>query len=68
MLSPMKKTTDGKIELDKTSERKVPMKLQAGRSTQLPSALIYFYFGRYGHLLPNEFSTIPDNLPENTVY
>lgn len=67
MLSPMKKTIDGKIELDKTSEKKIPMKLQAGRSTQLPSALIYFYFGRYGHLLPNEFSTIPDNLPENTV-
>lgn len=67
MLSPMKKTIDGKIELDKTSEKKVPMKLQAGRSTQLPSALIYFYFGRYGHLLPNEFSSIPDNLPENTV-
>lgn len=67
MLSPMKKTTDGKIELDKSSEKKIPMKLQAARSTQLPSALIYFYFGRYGNRLPNEFSSIPDNLPENSV-
>ncbi|MBN9301645.1 MULTISPECIES: hypothetical protein [Dysgonomonas] len=67
LLSPMKKSADGKIELDKSSEKKVPMKLQAGRSTQLPSALIYFYYGRYGHLLPSEFSSIPDNLPENTI-
>lgn len=40
MLSPLKKT-EGRIELDKTSEKKVPLKQQAGLTTQLPSALIY---------------------------
>jgi hypothetical protein len=63
MLSPRKKT-DGRIELDKTSERKVPPKRQAGLSTQLPSAFIYLLFGLYGDLLPSEFSQIPDNLPD----
>jgi hypothetical protein len=63
MLSPRKKT-DGRIELDKTSERKVPPKRQAGLSTQLPSAFIYMLFGLYGDLLPSEFSQIPDNLPD----
>lgn len=67
MLSPMKKTADGRIELDKTSEKKVPMKLQGPRSTQLPSALIYFYYGRYADRLPNEFSKIPSDLPGNIV-
>jgi hypothetical protein len=47
MLSPLKKT-EGRIELDKSSEKKVPLKNQAGLTTQLPSALIYLLFGRYG--------------------
>lgn len=64
MLSP-RKYTDGKIELDKTSERKVPLHLQAGLTTQLPSALIYLLFGRYSERLPSEFSAIPDDLPDN---
>lgn len=64
MLSP-RKTTDGKIELDKSSERKVPLHLQAGLTTQLPSALIYLLYGRYADRLPSEFSQLPDNLPPN---
>lgn len=64
MLSPAKKT-DGKIELDKSSEVKIPIKNQAGLSTQLPSAAIYMFFGLYGDRLPAEFSNIPDDLPEN---
>lgn len=64
VLSPLKKT-DGRIELDKSSEKKVPLKNQAGLTTQLPSALIYLLFGRYGNKVMSELSSIPDNLPEN---
>lgn len=64
MLSPLKKT-EGRIELDKTSERKVALKHQAGLTTQLPSALIYLLFGRYGNKVLNELSSMPDNLPDN---
>lgn len=66
MLSPRKKT-DGKIELDKTSEKKVDIKYQAGLTTQLPSALIYLLYGLYSERMPNEFSAIPDNLPDNSM-
>lgn len=65
MLSPRKKNIDGRIELDKTSEVKVPLKLQAGLTTQLPSAFIYMLFGLYGDRLPSEFSNIPYDLPDN---
>lgn len=64
MLSPLKRT-DGRIELDKASERKVPLKHQAGLTTQLPSALIYLLFGRYGSKVLSELSSMPDNLPDN---
>jgi hypothetical protein len=64
MLSP-RKYTDGKIELDKTSERKVPLHLQAGMTTQLPSAFIYLLFGRYSERLPKEYSRLPVDLPGN---
>lgn len=64
MLSPLKKT-DGRIELDKTSETKIPLKNQAGLTTQLPSALIYLLFGRYGSKVQSELSSIPDDLPDN---
>lgn len=63
MLSPRKKT-DGRIELDKTSELKVPLKKQAGLTTQLPSALIYMLYGLYADRMPSELSNIPDDLPE----
>lgn len=64
MLSPLKQT-DGRIELDKTSEKKVPLRRQAGLTTQLPSALIYLLFGLYGEQLPKEFSQLPSDLPGN---
>lgn len=64
MLSP-RKYTDGKIELDKSSEKKVPLHLQAGLTTQLPSALIYLLYGRYSDRMPGEYSQLPDNLPGN---
>ena len=65
-LSPLKKT-DGRIELDKSSEVKVPLKHQAGLTTQLPSALIYLLFGLYGDRIQSELRNIPDDLPENLV-
>lgn len=66
MLSP-RKYTDGKIELDKTSERKVALHLQAGLTTQLPSALIYLLYGLYSDAMPSEYSAIPDDLPPNFI-
>lgn len=67
MMSPRKKT-DGRIELDKSSEVKIPYNKQAGLSTQLPSALIYLLYGLYGERLPSEFNDIPDNLPEISIH
>lgn len=66
MLSPRKKT-DGRIELDKTSEKKVPIKYQAGLTTQLPSTLIYLLHGLYYERMPSEYSAIPDDLPDNMM-
>lgn len=63
-LSPLKKT-DGKIELDKSSEVKVPLRRQAGLTTQIPSALIYLLHGHYWDRVCGELSNTPDNLPEN---
>ena len=64
MLSPLKKT-EGRIELDKSSEKTVPLKQQAGLTTQLSSAFIYLLFGRYGSKVQSELSSMPDNLPDN---
>lgn len=66
-LSPLKKT-DGRIELDKSSEKKVPLRRQAGLTTQIPSALIYLLYGRYGNSVMSELSSMPDNLPENITF
>ena len=65
-LSPLKRREDGRIELDKSSEVKVPLQYQAGLTTQLPSALIYLLFGLYSSNLPSEVNGIPD-LPNNIV-
>lgn len=64
-LSPLKRRDDGRIELDKSSEVKVPIQYQAGLTTQLPSALIYLLFGLYAEKLPSEISQnpiLPDNI------
>jgi hypothetical protein len=55
-LSPVDRR-DGKIALDKTSERKVPFIRQAALSTQLPSALMYLIYGHYSSYLPSEMKT-----------
>lgn len=64
LISPIIKK-NGSIELDKSSERKEPLRKQAGLTTQLPSAMIYLLYGLYGELAKNELSSIPDNLPDN---
>ena len=53
-LSPKKEGENGRIELDKSSEKKIAWQFQAGLTTQLPSALIYLLFGLYEKHLPGE--------------
>lgn len=67
MLSPLKRS-EGRIELDKSSERKIPYNRQAGLSTQLPSALIYALYGRYADKISSDLNTIPDDLPDNLLF
>jgi len=62
-LSP-RKETNGDIELDKSSEVKIPINLQAGLSTQIPSAFLYLIFGKYERYLPVGAGGVPA-LPEN---
>ncbi len=45
-LSPLKRAY-GTIELDKTSEIRVPLQHQAGLTTQIPSAMMYLVFGLF---------------------
>lgn len=63
-LSPLK-NTDGKIELDKSSEVKVDFPYQAGLTTQLPSAMTYGLYGLFSQFLPQNIrrqQTMPDNI------
>ena len=59
-LSPLKKTVDNRIELDKSSEVKVPLQYQAGLTTQLPSALLYLLYGHFADKLPKELANLPE--------
>lgn len=63
-LSPRKRT-NGRIELDKSSEVKIPLHRQAGLTTQIPSAFIYLMYGLYGDAVLNELTSIPDDIPDN---
>ncbi|GHV11750.1 hypothetical protein FACS1894162_7370 [Bacteroidia bacterium] len=49
--SPLKRN-EGRIELDKSSER-LPFEEQAYNSTQLATALMYLLYGKYSNLLPD---------------
>ena len=64
LISPLVKRGNV-IELDKSSEKKQPLKRQAGLTTQLPSAMIYLLYGLYGDLMKSHLSTFPDNIPSN---
>lgn len=64
LVSPLKSVA-GKIELDKSSEKKQSLRHQAGLTTQLPSALIYLLYGLYGDQMRKELSTFPTDLPDN---
>ena len=50
--SPLKRT-EGKIELDKSSEKLLDYKDQAFYSTQIASALMYLLWGEFSRLLPD---------------
>lgn len=54
------------VELDKSSEKKLPLNMQAGLSPQIPSALMYLVFGKYERYLPSSeyynYSPIPNNV------
>lgn len=63
-LSP-RKSTNGRIELDKSSEVKIPLHRQAGLTTQIPSAFIYLMYGLYGDAVLNELTSIPDDILDN---
>lgn len=64
LISPLKKT-EGKIELDKSSEKKEALKHQAALTTQLPSALIYLLYGLFSERASDILSNMPDDLPDN---
>jgi len=64
-VSPLLKT-DGKIDLDKSSEVKLDWRYQAGLSTQIPSALMYLIFGKFHKILPGVIKKTP-LLLENTI-
>jgi len=59
-MSPLKKTEDGNIELDKSSERKLDYEDQAWYSTQLPSALMYLIYGKYEKWTPSKENLMTD--------
>lgn len=61
-----KKEENGKIIMDKTSEKKIAWRFQAALSTQLSSAFMYILYGKYSKLLPDEMNRIP-NIPENVI-
>ena len=66
LISPLL-VKQGKIELDKSSEKKEALKRQAGLTTQLPSAMIYLLYGLYSDAVKGELSNFPTDLPSNIV-
>jgi len=63
-VSPIKDGSNP-IELDKSSEVKLPLHKQAGLSTQIPSALFYLLWGKFERFAFTT-STVP-RLPENSI-
>ncbi len=43
------------VELDKSSEKKIPLSQQADRTPQIPSALMYMVYGLYSRFLPSKY-------------
>jgi len=62
--SPIKKGSNP-IELDKSSEVKLPLNLQAGLSTQIPSGLFYLLWGKFEKFLSMANGSNSVNLPGN---
>jgi hypothetical protein len=59
-MSPLKKTDDGNIVLDKTSEKKLDYEDQAYWSTQIASAMTYLIHGKYEKWMPDGKREIKD--------
>lgn len=62
--SPLKKGANP-IELDKSSEVKLPLNLQAGLSTQIPSGMFYLLWGKFEKYLIMSNGANYGNLPGN---
>lgn len=60
-MSPLKKTDNGMIELDKSSEKRLDYPDQAWYSTQIPSALMYLVHGKYEKWIP-ETKNLPSDI------
>lgn len=52
-MSPLKRTEDGNIILDKSSEKKLDYEDQPYWSTQIASAMTYLIFGKYEKWMPD---------------
>ncbi len=62
-MSPLKKT-EGRTELDKSSEKKLDLEDQAFFSTQIGTSLMYLLFGEYEKCLPDNKSEMRDYSPQ----
>ncbi len=62
--SPIKKGSNP-IELDKSSEVKLPLHLQAGLSTQIPSGMFYLLWGKFEKFLIMAKGAFSGTLPGN---
>jgi hypothetical protein len=62
--APIKKGSNP-IELDKSSEVKLPLNLQAGLSTQIPSGMFYLLWGKFEKFLIMTKGAFSGNLPGN---
>nr|WP_321520604.1 hypothetical protein [uncultured Macellibacteroides sp.] len=61
--SPLKRT-EGRIVLDKSSERELPYEEQAMYSTQIFSAFTYLIYGEYKKILPE--GNVLDSMPNSS--
>lgn len=62
--APIKKGSNP-IELDKSSEVKLPLSLQAGLSTQIPSGMFYLLWGKFEKFLIMTKGAFSGTLPGN---
>lgn len=60
---------DGPVELDKSSEKKLPLNMQAALTPQIPSGLMYLVYGKYQKWLPvKDFQQFSGGLQTNVSF